>query len=52
MLQYACTISVHSFKNALAYFATVVSHACKVFMNLTPWARTMKLFMVVIVAVS
>jgi hypothetical protein len=40
------------FKNALAYFGTAVSHACKVFMKLTPWARTMKLFTVAIVAVS
>jgi hypothetical protein len=34
------------YQNAPAYFATAVSYTCKMFMKLTPWACTLKLFTV------
>jgi hypothetical protein len=35
------------FQNALAYFATGVSYACKMFIKLTPGANVIKLLMTV-----
>jgi hypothetical protein len=35
---------MHCFQNALAYFATAVSHECKKFIKLIPGAKVIKLF--------